>query len=224
MKSWLLAPILFVACTGIEEDSSTAAPPAPVLAEAAPAADHDGIHVPFERVRTEPDKSQGAFVGQVLGADTWVQISYHRPGVRERDVWTAVNSRGNAIVPFGGEPIPWRGGANEPTRLTVSRPVLIEDKPLDAGDYVVLFKPGQRAWTLILQPATMPDGSDNPGAYGYDEAHDVLKVRVFPVAAPHQEWLEYGFEDTQEWTATAFLRWAEQKIPFRLKSQELAGG
>ena len=71
MKPWLLIPFLFAACTSIEEDVSVSPAEEVVVAEAQDL----GIAVPFERVRTEPDKSQGAFVGQVVGADTWVQIS-----------------------------------------------------------------------------------------------------------------------------------------------------
>lgn len=217
MKSWLFVSVLFVACSATEDQhhSSPAMAPEPVATQDAGA---HGIHVPFERVREKALASQGAFVGQVVGADTWIQISYHRPGVRGRDVWTATNKYG-AVVPAGGDPTPWRAGANEATIFAVSRPIEIEGQPLDAGRYVLMFEPGYRSWTLILQ-----DAEGNGGAGSYDSARDVLRVSLAPEGAPHEEWLKYGFDAAEAYTTTAYLHWAETKVPFRISVTPPAEG
>ena len=58
-----------------------------------------GVHLPWE--------SQKASVSQTIGL-TDIEIIYHRPAVKGRKIW-------GDLVPFnGGDPIPWRGGANDP--------------------------------------------------------------------------------------------------------------
>lgn len=156
--------------------------------------------------------SLGASVSQTLGADTNITISYSRPGVKGRKIW-------GELVPYGmapgnegsqGKPFPWRAGANEKTTIEVSKDVSVEGKPLPAGKYAIHMLPGQNEWTIMFSKNTT--GNANV----YNEQEDALRVTVNPVKAPHQEWLQYGFEDLAGTSATAYLHWETLKVPFKI--------
>ena len=67
---------------------------------------------------TTPQASPKAAVMQRIGL-TDVKILYHRPGVKERVIW-------GDLVPFdGGDPRPWRAGANENTVIAFSHDVKV---------------------------------------------------------------------------------------------------
>lgn len=170
------------------------------------------LESPWSRVPTRPEASPGATVAQVVGTNTWVQIAYHRPSARGRDVWTAKSSRGNAIVPSGGL---WRAGANERTTLETSGDLLIAGEKVPAGRYGLFFVPGDDAWTLVLNEA-----ADGWGTGGYDEAADVLRVELEPTSGPFTESLMFGFDAVGEGTARAFLRWTDVEVPFTVATSE----
>jgi hypothetical protein len=153
-----------------------------------------------------------ASVSQVLGVDTNITIQYSRPGVKGRKIW-------GELVPYGmapgnnysqGKPFPWRAGANEKTTIEFSKDVSIEGKPLPAGKYAIFMLPGEKEWTIIFSKNTAGM------AFVYDEAEDALRVTVTPVKAPHQEWLQYGFDDLAGTSATAYLHWETLKVPFKI--------
>jgi len=159
-----------------------------------------------------------ASVNQVLGVDTNITIQYSRPGVKGRKIW-------GELVPYGmapgnnyskGQPFPWRAGANEKTTIEFSKDVLVEGKPLPAGKYAIFMLPGESEVTVILNKnlAGLP--------FVYNEAEDALRVTVTPVKAPHQEWLQYGFDDLAGTSGTAYLHWEMLKIPFKIAVAEPA--
>jgi len=170
-----------------------------------------GISSPWSRVPSTPDKSQGAVVSQVIGAATWVQIAYHRPGVDGREVWTAKNSRDQLLVPRGDEAPPWRAGANECTTFEVSSAVQIEGQDLPAGKYGLFMIVRDEQWTLIFN-----SDHEQWGSRGHDESKDVLRVDVAPQTGPFTESLQFGFDDAQATTAQAYLSWGEVKVPFEV--------
>lgn len=171
----------------------------------------DGISSPWSRVPKTPDKSQGAVVAQVLGANTWVEISYHRPGLRGRPVWTASNSRGQRFVPHDGDPTPWRAGANECTTFEVSTDIQVEGQDLPAGKYGLFIIPRDGLWTVIFN-----SDHEQWGSRGFDESKDVLRVDVEPQSAPMNEWLQFGFDHAEASSTQACLSWGEVKLPFTL--------
>lgn len=173
-----------------------------------------GIVSPWSREKTKPDVSQGAVVAQVIGVDTWVQIAYHRPGVKGRSVWTEKSSNPviGFLVPRDGEPRPWRTGANEATTIEFSQDVLIEGEKLAAGKYALFMIPSDEHWTVIFDSK-----SDQWGSFRYDKANDALRVEVTPVEAPHNEWLSFGFDDAGATSATAWLHWEKLKVPFGIE-------
>lgn len=162
-----------------------------------------------------PRASLHAQVTQRIGVDTDITIDYSRPAVKGREVW------GN-IVPYGMEegnkysdnkPFPWRAGANENTTIEFNNELMIEGKSIPAGKYSIHMIPAkEEAWTLIFNKV-----NDAWGSYQYDKSQDALRVMVEPVAASHQEYLTYGFEDLDGNSATAYLHWEELKVPFSVK-------
>ncbi len=174
------------------------------------------IKSPWSREKQAPDASQGAMVSQMLGVDGWVRIAYHRPAVKGRDIWHAEhdNPMIDLIVPRNGEPRPWRAGANEVTTIEFTDDVRVEGKRLGAGMYALFMIPRDDKWTVIFQRDT-----NQWGSFRYDESKDALRVDVEPQAAPHAEWLTYGFDEPGEYTATAYLHWEKIKVSFVVEAQ-----
>ncbi len=162
----------------------------------------------------EPAKSPKAKVSQTLGIDTEVTFDFSRPGVKGRTIW-------GELVPWGfaegnkysdNKPYPWRGGANQSTTIESSSDLLIEGNKVPAGKYSLHFKPGQEEWVIMVNSV-----NDTWGSYKYDPSKDVASFTVKAVEAPHQEWLIYGFDDYDGYSATAFLHWEKLKVPFKIE-------
>lgn len=186
--------------------------PAGLLAALVAAAPLLEVHSPWPRTKTKPDASQGAVVAQVIGIDTWVQITYHRPGVKGRELWSGEGER--PLVPMDGDP--WRAGANEATTLEVTTDVTLAGEALGKGRYALFLVPrSEGAWTLILNAQ-----ADQWGSFRRDPEQDVLSVDVQPEAAPHAEWLTFGFDDAQTHSTRAYMHWGEIKVPFTIEVPE----
>lgn len=162
-------------------------------------------------------KSLKAGVMQRLGVDTDITIEYSRPGVKGREIW-------GKLVPYGlapgnrysdDKPYPWRAGANENTTIEFSKDVLIEGKALPAGKYSIHIIPAEKEWTICFNK-----DNEGWGSFKYNQENDALRVTVIPVAAPHQEWLSFGFDDLAGTSATAFLCWEKIKVPFKIALTE----
>lgn len=161
-----------------------------------------------------PRLSLMATVSQHLGTDADITIAYSRPGVRGRVIW-------GDLVPHGmapgneyseGKPFPWRAGANENTTFENTSELLVEGQRLSAGKYGLHMIPSESTWTIIFSNKNAEWGS-----FSYDESEDALRVTVTPVAAPHQEWLVFGFDGLAGTSATAYLHWEELRVPFRIE-------
>jgi hypothetical protein len=155
-----------------------------------------------------------ARVTQRLGTDCDITIDYGRPGVKGRKIW-------GGLVPYGmspgnqyskNKPYPWRAGANENTTIEFNKDVLVEGKPLPAGKYGLHMIPGEKEWTIIFSKNNAAWGS-----FAYNQDEDALRVTVTPVKAPFEEWLMYGFDDLAGTSATAYLRWEQLKVPFKIQ-------
>ena len=153
-----------------------------------------------------------AVVSQVVGVDTWVQIAYHRPAVRDRNVWEDVGGSGAPIVPRDGNP-PWRAGANEVTTIEFSGDVQVEGIEVPAGKYAFFVIPGDDVWTLILNEDTAQRGSGGQ----YDAEKDVARIQVAPQRGPKNEHLTYAFTNCEAWSTLAWLRWDRMHVPFEIE-------
>ncbi len=145
-----------------------------------------------------PQLSPSASVSQTVGT-TILDIQYHRPAVRGRQIW------GN-IVPYGQV---WRTGANEATTIRFSDPVQVNGQKVPAGTYSLFSIPNQDRWTLILNRRAR-----QLGAWEYDPREDVLRFDVKPKAVPLTEWLTYEIYPASTGTAYVDLYWEKLRVSF----------
>ncbi|MBI1389117.1 MAG: DUF2911 domain-containing protein [bacterium] len=153
----------------------------------------------------KPQASPYAEVLQRIGT-TDVKITYHRPGVKGRQIW-------GELVPYHSEK-PWRAGANDATTFSINKDVKIEGKPLPAGNYTFYIDVGEDEWTLIFSKVEKTWGSFN-----YDAKDDALRVKVKPQEAPMKEWLVYGFGDLTMKSASAYIHWEKLKASFKIETE-----
>ncbi|MEO7986385.1 MAG: DUF2911 domain-containing protein, partial [Gemmatimonadales bacterium] len=149
-----------------------------------------------------PKVSPRASVTQTIGL-TEITIRYDRPGMNGREVW-------GKLVPYDSV---WRAGANENTVLTVSSPVKVQGQPLAAGRYGIHMIPSQGDWTVIVSREASAWGS-----FSYDQKEDVLRVKATPHAAEPEERLLYTFDDPDDSSVVATLRWEKLAVPIRIEA------
>lgn len=70
-----------------------------------------------------------------------VKLCYGRPSVRGRTIF------GGGLVPFGKL---WRTGANEPTMIHTTGPLVIAGVRVPAGSYSIYTIPGSANWDVIV--------------------------------------------------------------------------
>lgn len=138
-----------------------------------------------------PAPSPKARTEQRVGV-TDVAIDYSSPGVKGRKIW-------GEVVPYDKT---WRAGANQPTKLTVSRDFAFGGTPVPAGTYAVFVTPAKGAWTVMLNKNLTASQED------HDAKDDVAKIAVKPTTLPQlRERLRYTFDDTQDGKTTLVLEW-----------------
>lgn len=116
-----------------------------------------------------PPDSVKATVG---GAN--VTILYSRPSKRGRVVF---GDSGIAVEPYGGV---WRTGANDATRLTTDKDLVIGGATVPAGTYTLWTLLDRAGWKLIVNKQTLrPDNSGRP-LWGtmYDASQDLVRVNM----------------------------------------------
>lgn len=144
-----------------------------------------------------PQPSPHARVEQRVGL-TDVALDYSSPGVKGRKIW-------GEVVPYDKV---WRAGANQPTKLTVSRDFSFGGTPVPAGTYSVFITPGKTTWTVMLNKSLTATQDQ------HDAKDDVAKLAVKPAALPAlRERLRYTFDDTQDDHTTLALEWERVRIP-----------
>jgi hypothetical protein len=146
-----------------------------------------------------------ASVTQTVGTSE-LSIMYHRPAVKEREVW-------NKLVPFGQV---WRAGANNATSFSFSDDVQIAGTVLKAGRYEFFAIPNADSWTLIFNSA-----QDQWGAYSYDSTKNVVVFTVKPEVSAHEEWLSYSFSDLTVNSAKVTLRWEKLSVSFVITTNSM---
>jgi len=153
-----------------------------------------------------PRVSQGAKVSQFVGLSE-VSVTYHRPGVKGRQIW------GN-VVKYNEV---WRAGANEPTLLTVSDDVTIAGKKLGAGTYRLVVFPYQTGdWKIVLNSETKNWGTV------YDPKFDTVVVMVKPEQGPHEEWMTFTFKDLTPTSTRLELAWEKVRLSLPMEFNTLA--
>ena len=168
--------------------------------------------------------NQKASVSQWMGI-VKVSFTYNSPDVtgpagedRTGKIWGELVPWGMNYLGFGSaKESPWRAGANENTVFYTSHDVRIEGKDLPAGHYGFHIIPSESGpWTLIFSRDYTSWGS-----YFYDPAGDALRVETTPLDSEFSEWLNFGFDDRELESCTAYLEWENKKIPFRIEVPDI---
>jgi tetratricopeptide (TPR) repeat protein len=152
-----------------------------------------------------PRVSPAASITQRIGL-TDVTITYHRPGVKGREIW------GTNLAPYDGNPVPWRAGANDNTTISFTHEVTIEGAELAAGTYGLHTFPSAGDWIIALS-----HNSTSWGSFSYKPEEDAARVTITPQKAEHQEWLRYGYDELTANSAVAFIHWEALKVPFKIE-------
>lgn len=148
-----------------------------------------------------PQASPGARAALTVGI-TDVEIVYHRPGVKGRQIW-------GGLVPWNQV---WRLGANEATTISFSTPVKVEGHDVPAGTYGLFAIPGQDRWTLILNKKPK-----QWGAYFYKQEEDLLRFDVKPQTGPATEWMAFTMTPSGGDAAVIEMAWDTLRVPFTVK-------
>ena len=143
-----------------------------------------------------PAPSPLARVEQRVGLTDFV-VEYSSPGVKGRKIW-------GELVPYDAL---WRTGANRATKLEVSGDFTFGGVRAPAGTYSLLSIPGESEWTVILNSV-----ADLPGTRGYDEAHDVARVKLQPTSSPARERMTFIFSNTTDDATRLDLEWADLRL------------
>jgi hypothetical protein len=187
--------------------------PLSLLFTAAAFAQYPGLTLP------PSGNNQMATVVQHIGP-VEVRIVYSSPAVhgpdgkdRRGQIWGKLVPYGLSDLGFGnGKPDPWRAGANQNTVFSVSDDVVVQGKPLPAGQYGLHMIPGQDEWTIIFSK-----DSGSWGSFFYDDSHDALRVQTKPVKHDYREWLTYDFVERKPTQSTVELQWEDLALPWTIQ-------
>ncbi len=132
-----------------------------------------------------------------------VMVKYARPSAKGRKI------AGN-LIPYNEV---WRTGANESTKITFSKDVLVEGQAVTAGTYALYTMFTEEKATIIF--------SKNLtwwGAMGYDSKDDLLRFEV-PVKHPssHYETFTISFSDFTMNSANLNMKWGHTKAMFHIE-------
>lgn len=148
-----------------------------------------------------PQASSTQFILQDLGIEQ-ISVVYQRPSARGRVIF-------GDLVPYNEI---WRTGANNATNITFQSEVMIEGQKLEAGTYALFTIPGEDEWTIIFN-----NNAKQWGAYTYDKADDVLRVKVKPKALETPvETFTIEFDDIHEQSLDLSLSWEKTKVSFNI--------
>jgi hypothetical protein len=96
-----------------------------------------------------------------------IRVIYSRPHKRDR---TIIFGDSTAPVPYNRL---WRLGANESTEIEFAKPVIINNKKLNAGRYTLFAIPKKDAWTIIVNSNMYTWGDFN-----YDDKKNIVQADV----------------------------------------------
>ena len=155
--------------------------------------------------------SQRASVAQDV-AFTRLTVDYGRPVARGRTLFGPTG-----VVKWDRI---WHPGADSATRITISRDITLEGKPLRAGQYTLWLIPREREpWTVIVSGAAHVFHIPYPG-----EAQDVLRLSVAPERGAWMESLAVYFPMVSADSSVMRIHWGDTVLPMRIKAAYRPGG
>ena len=147
--------------------------------------------------------SQRGSVTQMV-AFTEISVTYGRPVARGRALF-------GALVPWDSV---WHPGADSATRITFTNDVVLEGKPLRAGEYSLWLIPrATKPWTLIVSRAAHVFHKPYPG-----ERFDVLRLDVTPEQVSPVESFAIYFPEVLRDEAVMRLHWGTTALALHIKA------
>lgn len=98
--------------------------------------------------------------------DTKLEVFYNRPYKKNREVF-------GALVPYNEV---WRTGANEATKFTTNKDLLIDGTELAKGEYTLWTIPKDSSWTIIFNTKQYPWGVDEQMRPMREKQFDFLEI------------------------------------------------
>ena len=147
--------------------------------------------------------SQRGSVSQNV-AYTTISIEYGRPVARGRALF-------GSLVPWDQI---WHPGADSATRISFNHDIVVEGKPLRAGEYTLWLIPREsQPWTLIFSRAAHVFHKPYPG-----ERYEVLRVDVKPEQVSSVESFTIYFPYVIRDEAVMQLHWGTTAVPVHIKA------
>jgi hypothetical protein len=147
--------------------------------------------------------SQRGSVTQMV-AFTEISVQYGRPVARGRALF-------GALVPWDSI---WHPGADSATRIRFSHDVLLEGKPLRAGEYSLWLIPREtKPWTLIVSRAAHVFHKPYPGA-----RYEVLRIDVTPAQVSPVESFAIYFPKVLRDEAVMRLHWGTTAVSVQVRA------
>lgn len=128
-----------------------------------------------------------------------IKIAYHSPGVRKRIIW-------GGLVPYDEV---WVTGAHDATTIEIAKPFIVGGKEIPAGKYAFFTIPGNKEWTVIINTKWKQHLASE-----YDQAEDVVRIKVKPQKNGHTERLQYFVEPGKGHEGKIAVAWEKIKIEF----------
>ncbi len=154
-----------------------------------------------------PRESPREEITQTIG-DTKIAIVYHRPNVKEREVW-------GKLVPYGEV---WRTGANENTTFETSGDLKIAGQTLPKGKYGLHTIPGKDEWTVIFNKV-----NNEWGSFKYDQKQDALRILVKADKEELLETMTISFENVKMNSTDIVIAWEKVRVPFTVDVGDVIG-
>ncbi|HEV7387936.1 MAG TPA: DUF2911 domain-containing protein [Gemmatimonadaceae bacterium] len=149
-----------------------------------------------------PPSQRGSVTQSVAYTD--ISIVYGRPVARGRALF-------GALVPWDAV---WHPGADSATRVRFSRDIVVEGKPLRAGEYSLWLIPREKAaWTLIFNSAAHTFHRPYPG-----ERFEVLRVDLAPEQVSPVESLTIDFPRVIRDEADLRIHWGTSAVTAHIKA------
>ncbi len=108
-----------------------------------------------------------------------IKVVYSRPQKKGREIFGGLEKYGKV----------WRTGADEATEIKFFQDVKMGDKTIKAGTYSLFTIPGGKEWTIIIN-----SDLDSWGAYSYDKAKDVARIKVPTASGEELEVFSIAFK------------------------------
>lgn len=131
-----------------------------------------------------------------------VKVCYGRPSARGRTMI------GGEAVPYGHV---WRTGANEPTMIHATAPILVAGIQVPAGTYSLYTVPGETTWDVIVNRSTSQWGAERN--YTEEVRAQELGRATVPGAGTEQHIEQFTMRaEPAEGGATLVLEWERTRV------------